>query len=59
MRVYLLMVVGMLTSLYYESLFTHGCIMRVYLLMVVGMLTSLYYESLFTNGCSHVDFFVL
>ena len=25
MRVYLLMVVVMLTSLYYESLFTHGC----------------------------------
>ena len=49
MRVYLLMVVGMLTSLYYES----------YLLMVVVMLTSLYYESLFTHGCSHVDFFVL
>ena len=49
MRVYLLMVVVMLTSLYYESLF----------LMVVVMLTSLYYESLFTNGCSHVDFFVL
>ena len=50
MRVYLLMVVVMLTSLYYESLFAHGCI---------RMLTSLYYESLFTNGCSHVDFFVL
>ena len=49
MRVYLLMVVVMLTALYYESLFP----------MVVVMLTSLYYESLFTHGCSHVDFFVL
>ena len=42
MRVYLLMVVVMLTSLYYESLFTHGC-------SHVDMLTSLYYESLFTR----------